>query len=391
VFEREEAMRTVVYLEDRYNDEHIVFTKTMKPNHIVYLATATGLHAGYYEDFADYILTDYPKVNIEVKYIEKLNMVDLKVWMGDLAYLDGLHLASTNGLLAHVASRAAESLGIPCYYTDLEKDQILCLEGSGIQIVKENIEGIDITEIIDIAGGDIIRKTSMFNEDPLIRRATDFIAENQTRWKRLKRLLGLKEVFLHDELDRAVVEAVLRRLDKSDYLLFKWMKTYLKDIGYLKTKRSKDDNLVLRFKSPEHKQFLFISGSWLESLTYKTLQLVEGITDIESGVSFAWDFDDETIKNEIDVLATYKSRLYCFSCKDSASYDVNALNELSVYAQRLGGQNVTKVLVVTDLPRKEGVLERAREMDVEVLIYEGNPVAFRRQLERLFSKNMKGI
>ena len=379
-------MRTVIYLEDRYNDEHIVFTKTIKPNHIVYLSTATGLHAGYYEDFADYILTDYPKVNIEVKYIEKIDLTLIKNYFSELPTCDGVHLPSTNGLLAHVTSRAAEALGIPCYYTDLERDQILCLENAGIHVVKEDIEGIDVTELIDIAGGDIIRKTTMFNEDPLIRLATDFIADNQLRWKRLKRLLGMKEIFLHDEADRSVVEAVLRKLDKSDYLLFKWMKTYLKDIGYLKTKRSKDDNLVLRFKSPEHKQFFFISGSWLESLTYKTLQLVEGISDIESGVSFAWDYEFESIKNEIDVLATYKSRLYCFSCKDSSNYDVNVLNELVVYGQRLGGQNVTKVLVVTDSPRKEGILERAREMDVEVLIYEGNPMAFRRQIERLFSK-----
>lgn len=379
-------MRTIVYLEDRYNDEHIVFTKTVEPRHIVYLSTATGLHAGYFEDFADYILTDFPRVNIEVKYLEAIDMQRIQAMMAEMPYLDGLHLCSSNGLLAHVASRAAEALHIPCYYTDLERDQILCLKGPGIQVVKEDIEGIEVSEYIDFAGGDIIRKTTMFNEDPLIRLATDFIAENQLRWKRLKRLLGMKEVFRHHEEDKAVVEAVLRQLDKSDYLLFKWFKTYLKDIGYLKTKRSKDDNLILRFKSAEHKQFLFISGSWLESLTYKTIQLVDGVDDVESGVSFSWDFEDEVVKNELDVLATYKSRLYCFSCKDSASYDVNVLNELAVYAQRLGGQMVTKVLVVTDLPRKEGVLERAREMGVEVLIYEGNPMAFRRQIERIFMK-----
>lgn len=379
-------MRTIVYLEDRYNDEHIVFTKTIEPRHIVYLATATGLHAGYYEDFADYILTDYPMVNIEARYVDDLSLDRLKDLFLSLPSLDGIHLCSSNGLLAHVASRAAEALRVPCYYTDLERDQILCLEGPGITTVKESVEGIDVSEYIDFAGGDIIRKTTMFNEDLLIRLITDFIAENQLRWKRLKRLLGMKEIFIHHEEDRALVEAVLRKLDKSDYLLFKWFKTYLKDIGYLKTKRSKDDNLILRFKSPEHKHFLFISGSWLETMTYKTVQVIEGIDDVESGVSFAWDFEDDTVKNELDVLATYKSRLFCFSCKDSSSYDVNVLNELSVYAQRLGGQNVTKVLVVTDLPRKEGVLERAREMGVEVVIYEGNPMAFRRQLERIFKK-----
>lgn len=378
-------MRTIVYLEDQFNDEHIVFTKSLKPHTIVYLSTLKGLHAGYYEDFADYILTDYPEVNIELKHLEDISIEGIIEVLKTIDFIEGIHLPSSNGLLAIFASKAADALNIPSYFTDLSSDNIILFNNNGSMIIKSDIEGIAISEYIDIAGGDILRKTTIFNEDPLIRLLADFIAENQPRWKRIKRLLGRKDVFIHQDDSRGEVEAVLKNLDKSEYLLFKWLKTYLKDIGYLKTKRSKDDNLVLKFKSPDHKQFLFITGSWLETFTYKTIQLLDDVTDIESGLSFSWDFGVEHVKNEVDVLATYHSHLFYFSCKDSPSYDVNTLNELSVYAQRIGGQSITKVLVVTDPPRKDGVLERASEMDIHVLLFEGNPVGFRRQIERLFS------
>lgn len=377
-------MRTVIYLEDKFNDENIIFTKAFKPYTIVYLTTVNGLHAGYYEDFADYIINDYPGVNIEVKYLETMSIDAMMNTIKSVDRLDGIHLASSNGLLSILASKAAEQLHLTSYYTDVSKDCILSFEKGVSQVACSNIEGIDVSDYIDIARGDILRKTTMFNEDPHIRLLTDFIADNQSRWKRIKRILGRPDVFIHSEDNKAEVEAVLRNLDKSEYLQFKWLKTYMKDIGYLKTKKSKNDNLIMKFKSPEHKQFLYITGSWLETFTYKTIQLLDDITDIETGVSFAWDSGGEVVKNEVDVLVSHHSRLYCFSCKDSASYDVSTLNELLVYAQKIGGNNVFKILVVTDPPRKETVLERAREMGIHVLLYEGNPVGFRRQIERLF-------
>jgi hypothetical protein len=377
-------MRTIVYLEDQYNDEQIVFTKAMSPHTIVYLSTIKGLHAGYYEDFADYIITDFHTVNIEARHLEVLNVASLIDILSSVEQLDGILLSSSNSLLSILATKASDTLKLNAYYADLGNDCILLFCGNTHQVIKRDIEGIVVSEYIDIAGGDILRKTTIFNEDPLIGLLTDFIGENQARWKRIKRLLNRSEVFHHSEEDKAVVEASLRLLDKSDYLHFKWLKTHMKNTGYIKTKRSKEDNLILKFKSPEHKQFLFVTGSWLETFTYKTIQKVAGVTDIESGVSFTWDTHEELVKNEIDVMATYKSRLYCFSCKDSANYDVYALNELSVYAHRIGGQTAVKVLVVTDPPKKDLVLERAVEMGVHVLLYEGNPVGFRRQIERLF-------
>ncbi|MCK8060800.1 MULTISPECIES: Card1-like endonuclease domain-containing protein [unclassified Fusibacter] len=377
-------MRTVFYLEDKFNDENIMFTKAFQPHSIVYLSTIRGLHAGYYEDFADYIINDFPTVNIEVKYIEEVTIPVMTEIFKSYPMLDGVHLASSNSLLSIIATKASELAGVRSFYTDLSRDSILEFDGSKCNVVKSDIEGIEVSDYIDIAGGDILRKTTIFNEDPLIRLLTDFIAENQSRWKRIKRILGRPDVFNHHEENKGEIEAVLSNLDKSEYLQFKWLKTFMKSIGYVKTKKSKDGNLILKFKSPEHKQFLFITGSWLETFTYKTIQLVDDVTDIETGVSFSWDSGGDVVKNEVDVLVSYHSRLFCFSCKDSSNYDVNTLNELSVYAQRIGGANVKKVLVVTDAPRKDTVIERAREMGVYVLLYEGNPMGFRRQIERLF-------
>ena len=89
------------------------------------------------------------------------------------------------------------------------------------------------------------------------------------------------------------------------------------------------------------------------------------------------------MKNELDVVAIKNSILICISCKDTAKYDEIALNELNVYAEQLGGDNVVKILVATKNPLKHSVEERAKEMNIELVIYDGNKNAFEEKLRKI--------
>ena len=84
------------------------------------------------------------------------------------------------------------------------------------------------------------------------------------------------------------------------------------------------------------------------------------------------------------------SVLICISCKDSDKYDDDALNELSIYSERLGGKNVVKILVAAKAPEKISVIQRAKEMDINLIILERNTIDYlEKSLKTIINNRIK--
>ena len=90
----------------------------------------------------------------------------------------------------------------------------------------------------------------------------------------------------------------------------------------------------------------------------------------------------------MDVLAVKDSVLICISCKDSEKYDENALNELAVYSDRLGGKKTRKILVATKPPCKECVMNRAKAMNIDIVVLERNIEKFKKTLIEIINKEI---
>lgn len=146
------------------------------------------------------------------------------------------------------------------------------------------------------------------------------------------------------------------------------------------------DNIEVVFKNDYLKGFIFKSGTWLEVLTTLVVQSIEDIDEVKSGLTFYWGDDLKRVRNELDVVAIRDSVLICISCKDSDKYDEDALNELQVYSERLGGRNAIKILVATKQPVKKTVLDRAKEMNINIVILDKNIDIFKKVLIDLIKK-----
>lgn len=136
----------------------------------------------------------------------------------------------------------------------------------------------------------------------------------------------------------------------------------------------------MKFLKENIKSLIFKSGTWLEVLTNI---VVKEIDEVKSGVIFLWEECNNTVRNELDVLAVKDSIFICISCKDSDKYDEDALNELEVYSKRLGGNVVKKILVATKNPCKKCVVERAKAMDINLIILEKDIDKFRNSLKNI--------
>ena len=126
---------------------------------------------------------------------------------------------------------------------------------------------------------------------------------------------------------------------------------YFKRIDGLEYSEERD-KINVEFKNNYLKGFLFKSGTWLEVVTHLVMKEIAQVDETRSGLVFNWSKDATEVRNELDVVSIKDSILICISCKDSEKYDEDALNELQVYSERLGGENVIKILVATKPPLK---------------------------------------
>ncbi len=101
---------------------------------------------------------------------------------------------------------------------------------------------------------------------------------------------------------------------------------------------------------------------------------------------FLWNDNSKIVRNEVDVIAVKDSIPICISCKDSDKYNEDALNELDVYSKQIGGENAYKILVATKEPIKLAVKDRAKEMGISLIIFDGNEEKFKNNIKLILNK-----
>lgn len=63
------------------------------------------------------------------------------------------------------------------------------------------------------------------------------------------------------------------------------------------------------------------------------------------------------------------------------------MNELEVYSKRLGGNSVKKILVATKEPCKQCVIERAKAMNINLIILDKDINRFRKSMRSVILDN----
>ena len=102
---------------------------------------------------------------------------------------------------------------------------------------------------------------------------------------------------------------------------------------------------------------------------------------------FLWNEKNNSVRNEVDVVAVKDSVPIFISCKDSDKYNEMALNELNVYANKIGGPNAYKILVATKEPLKLPVRTRAKEMGIHLIIFDGDENKFIKEFKNIIKKD----
>lgn len=142
----------------------------------------------------------------------------------------------------------------------------------------------------------------------------------------------------------------------------------LGDCGVLEDVTANQDGACFAYKDYMTKDVLHDAGCILELYTYYRLRDSGRYSDVRVGAHIAWDddtwYDDDNVKNEIDVLALEGCVPVFVSCKNG-KVDQMALYELETVARRFGGKRGKKIMV-TGQKMSDGYAKRAAEMGIEV-------------------------
>lgn len=269
----------------------------------------------------------------EVAHMKNLAMIQIDIPTGKL-----INVKNSN----HIA---------PCGETDITIDESLILNG-GIKISKDKNITID-----DEYKKDLDTMWEICRENCVLwnRQVTEF--------ERAERIKRLKQHNFYRHYEFFINEDFISKLEKA---------------GLLKEFTIDGDEISFKFKNRNIEHCMEKAGNILEMYAYKALNEINEkehtLCDIDVSVSVDWDGDGDEGKfettNEIDLVLMKKHIPIFISCKNG-EVSKEALYELEAVSRHFGGEYSKKILLCSyisvDKYKREYILQRARDMKIEVL------------------------
>lgn len=377
----------LINLLEEHNEGSILVSKKFKPREVIFLYEEKNKNIleamkNYYKDNLPLIKFNAIKIKKgEVERLEEIIRINKNKKL--LVNLTGGSRINSIILLNTCKNYKVKSIFINI------KDKILYVIDEDIKIIREEYEDLELSSLLKASGKEIVYDSSEFLNNKNLEYITKNIYKNLDIWHKYKQRLYDIKVFSHSEEDNKRIIIKTKLLDNDERKLLDKILLKLREMQEIAFKNISDSEIEVKFKNDYLKPFIFKTGTWLEFATRLIISEIEGIDEVKSGLVFLWDYSNSIIKNEVDVVAVKDSVVSCISCKDSEKYDEDALNELNVYALKIGGEDANKILVATKEPIKNTIKERAKEMNISLIIFDGNEEEFKKEIKKAIYKNNK--
>lgn len=372
----------IITILDEHNESSILLAEKLKPKEIIYLYKKDQ-ELKVLNSLRQFYLNKFPNCNFSDEKLGKDTISSIEEIIKRMKSKNTaicLNQGDKKDIL--IMYTLALKHNIDGFFLDIPKEELLKLNLESVKCEKCNFVDLDVEDIIDSIGASIVVDSTEISEINIVETMTNYIADNLDLWKKYKIRLSDNSVFIHDESNPRSIKIDKELLSREEVMLLDKILNFLEKNGQIKVKEL-DQCLKVTFQNEFIKGFIFKSGTWLEVLTKNIIEEIKSIDDIKSGLLFLWNDKESRVKNELDVVAIKDSVLICVSCKDSKKYDEVALNELNVYSEQLGGENVIKILVATHPPIKSSISKRAKEMGINLVVFDGNKKAFKEELEKI--------
>lgn len=363
---------------DEHNEANIIITKKLCPKEIIFLYKENendlinSIDKYYKDNFPNIKIK---KISILEGNISKLNDICNEVKTNSEVIINLTGGSRINSLiLFNIANKNL----FKSIYLDVLNKKIYNINNS-IEVESIDFNDLKLDEIITTTGGSVLHDSTDFSNKKDLILLSKYIYNNLEIWHKYKNKLYDCNIFIHNEASDNILINI-NSLDINEKKLLKLILEKLKEIKCIEYLNIDENQIKVFFKNNYIKSFIFKSGTWLEIITKNLINDIKEIDEVKNGVMFLWNDKSKIVRNELDVIAMKDCIPICISCKDSDKYNEDTLNELSVYSEKIGGENVFKILVATKEPTKNSVKIRAKEMGINIIIFDGNESKFKNNI-----------
>lgn len=367
---------------DEHNESNILATQEFNPSTVYFIKDKDSEEK--MKTLKLYYEKNFPKIKIEEFSVEEGDKEGLEKIIKNIKDKNVLiNLTGGNKINSLILLELCIRENLIALYIDIKKKVMYEFKES-IIIHEKTFEDLEIDDIVKASGGKIVEDSSeLCNKKDLIYFA-EKISSNLELWHKYKQQLYDASIFEHDSMEQQRIYIHTKALENEEVNLLDKILLKLKEMKEINYKKQ-DDKITVDFNNDYLKAFIFKSGTWLEIETNKLINKIEEVDEAKNGVMFLWNDANQSVRNELDVVAVKDSVPIFISCKDSDKYNEMALNELNVYASKFGGENSYKILVATKEPIKSPVKIRAKEMGINLIIFDGNEEKFIKEVKKIIN------
>lgn len=367
---------------DEHNESNILATQEFNPSTVYFIKDKDSEEK--MKTLKLYYEKNFSKIKIEEFSVEEGDKEGLEKIIKNIKDKNVLiNLTGGNKINSLILLELCIRENLIALYIDIKKKVMYEFKES-IIIHKKTFEDLEIDDIVKASGGKIVEDSSeLCNKKDLIYFA-EKISSNLELWHKYKQQLYDASIFEHDSMEQQRIYIHTKALENEEVNLLDKILLKLKEMKEINYKKQ-DDKITVDFNNDYLKAFIFKSGTWLEIETNKLINKIEEVDEAKNGVMFLWNDANQSVRNELDVVAVKDSVPIFISCKDSDKYNEMALNELNVYASKFGGENSYKILVATKEPIKSPVKIRAKEMGINLIIFDGNEEKFIKEVKKIIN------
>ncbi|MCY6484807.1 DUF1887 family CARF protein [Clostridium aestuarii] len=376
--------RTLVNLLDEFNEQNIIATLNLKPEKTIFIYENNTENIKQFKAIKTYLQDKLPEIQIEGNAVEMVNIQHIEKLISSFNRENTvINLSCGSKLMSLLTYKTAEKYKITCIFIDISSEVILNLSDDKTDKFNIELQELKVNDFIKSTGGKILSDSTEIFDNSKVLEFLDYIIDNYSSWTKLKNNLRNDDIAKHDKfyMDKVIIDK--EKIDDEYRPIYVKFLEKAKNLNLVSTSNSKNNNLIVQFNNEGMKTLFFKTGTWLEVLVYKTLKQINEVDDVKIGVTFKWNDNKQYVKNEIDVLASINSQLICISCKDTDKYDEDALNELEVYSDMLGGDDVKKVLTASKESYKKSTILRAKEMGIDIVVFNGNVKTLKESLRNI--------
>lgn len=369
---------------DEHNEGNILATQEFKPKVVYFIKDKSSEEK--MKTLRNYYENNFRNIKLEEFIVDEGNKESLEKIIDNVKNKKILvNLTGGKRINSLILLDICMKNNITALYMDIKK-KIMYEFKDSINLCNKSFEDLEIEDIVKASGGKIVEDASeLCNKKDLIY-FSEQISNNLSLWHEHKQKLYDSNIFEHDSYEQQKIYIHTENLSNEEIKILNNILVKLKEMKEIIFKEE-DKKITVNFYNNYLKAFIFKSGTWLEIETNKLINKIEEVDESKNGVMFLWDDGNQAVRNEVDVVAVKDSVPIFISCKDSDKYNEMALNELNVYASKFGGKNSYKILVATKEPVKSPVRVRAKEMGINIIIFDGNEEKFIKEVKAIINKD----